>query len=146
MTYVTNRTAKQHYEILDTQRAGIMLFGTEVKSVRSGKASLVGAKVLIRGGEVFLVGATIPPHQEKNAPPSYDSERPRRLLLHKKEIGRLYAQTEMRGLTLVPICMYNCNRVLKMDIGVARKKNARDKREDIRKRESERSVKRHMKR
>ncbi len=145
MAYITNRAAKQHHEILDTVRAGITLLGTEVKSIRNGKGSLLGAKVLIRDGEVFLVGATIPPYQEKNTQPSYDPERTRRLLLNRREIEKLNAQTETKNLTLVPISMYNCNRVLKLDIGIARKKNARDKRETIKRRESERSIRRQMK-
>ena len=144
MAYITNRTAKQHYVILNTVRAGIVLLGTEVKSIRTGKGSLLGAKVLIRDGEVFLVGATIPPHQEKNAPPAYDPDRTRRLLLHKGEIQKLVTQTEAKNLTLIPISVYNCNRLLKIDIGVARKKNARDKRDIVRKRESERALKRQL--
>ena len=145
MSYTTNRTAKQQYEILDTIRAGISLLGTEVKSIRTGKASLTGAKVLIRGGEAFLVGASIPPHQEKNTPTGYDPERSRRLLLSRKEIEKLEMQTMAGGLTLVPIRVYTCNRVLKIDIGIARKKQARDKREEIKKRDNERSVRRFLK-
>ena len=143
MAYVTNRTARRDYDILDTVRAGISLLGTEVKSVRDGKASLAGARVLIRGGEAFLVGATIPPHQEKNAR-GYDPERTRRLLLQRKEIVRLHTQTEMKGLTLVPIRVYNCNRVLKVDVGIARKRHARDKREVLKKRDTERSIRRQL--
>ena len=97
MAYITNKTARQHYAIIDTVRAGISLTGTEVKSIRNGKGSLSGAKVLIRDGAIYLVGATIPPHQEKNAPPTYDPERTRPLLLHRKEIERLAKESETGG-------------------------------------------------
>ena len=145
MAYITNRAAKQHYEILDIFRAGMSLLGTEVKSIRSGRGSLVGAKVLIRGGEIFLVGATIPPHQEKNAPSDYDSGRSRRLLLNKMEIQRLIHTTEARGLTIIPLSIYNTGRKVKIDIAVARKKLGRDKRQEIKRRESERSLHRMQK-
>ena len=145
MAYVTNKTARRQHEITDTVRAGIELLGTEVKSIRNGKATLTGARVLIRGGEAFLVGASVPPHQEKNGVPGYDRERTRRLLLNRKEIRRLLTRTEAGNLTLIPLTIYNCNRVLKLDIGVARKKNARDKRETIKKRDNERSLRRELK-
>jgi len=146
MAYVTNRSAKQHYEIIETVRSGIELLGTEVKSIIKGKSSLTGAKVLIRGGEIFLVGATIQPYQEKNTDPSYDPSRTRKLLLNKREINKLYSKSESSNLTLIPISIYTFNRRLKLDIGIARKKNSRDKREDIKRRDSERSIKRQMKR
>ena len=145
MAHITNTSARRHFEIIDTVRAGISLLGTEVKSIRTGKGSLVGAQALIRGGEIYLVGATIPPFQEKNTPSSYDPTRSRRLLLTRKEIQRLYTQTESKHLTLVPLSIYTNGRVLKIDIGIARKKNARDKREDIKRRESERSIRRDLK-
>ena len=144
MAYISNRNIRQHYEILETMRAGLSLLGTEVKSIRTGKGSLTGAKILIRGGEAFLVGATIPAYQPKNIMMAYDEERPRRLLLNKNEIKRLYTSSEEKQLTLVPLTMYNCNRKLKLDIGVASKKTKRDEREKIKKRESDRSIRKHM--
>lgn len=141
MAYITNRSIRQHYEILETMRAGLSLLGTEVKSIRTGKGSLTGAKVLIRGGEAFLVGAIIPPHQEKNAPRLYDTTRARRLLLNKKEIKKLYTSSEEKQLTLLPLIIYNCNQKLKLDIGVANRKKTRDKREEMKERESRRSIK-----
>ena len=144
MAYISNRNIRQHYEILETMRAGLSLLGTEVKSIRTGKGSLTGAKILIRAGEAFLVGATIPAYQPKNIMMAYDEDRPRRLLLNKNEIKRLYTSSEEKQLTLVPLTMYNCNRKLKLDIGVASKKTKRDKREKIKKRESERSIRKHM--
>ena len=144
MAYISNRNIRQHYEILETLRAGLSLLGTEVKSIRMGQGSLTGAKILIRGGEAFLVGATIPAYQPKNIMMAYEEDRPRRLLLNKNEIKRLYTSSEEKQLTLVPLTMYNCNRKLKLDIGVASKKTKRDKRETIKKRESERSIRKHM--
>ena len=142
MAYITNRSIRQHYAILETLRAGLSLLGTEVKSIRTGKGSLTGAKILIRGGEAFLVGATIPVYQPNNTFILYEEDRPRRLLLNKNEIQKLYTSSEEKRLTLIPLTIYNCNRKLKLDIGVANKKNPRDKREEIKKRESERSIKR----
>ena len=144
MAYITNRNIRQQYEILETLRAGLSLLGTEVKSIRTGKGSLAGAKILIRGNEAFLVGAIIPAYQPKNIIITYEDDRPRRLLLNKNEIKRLYTSSEEKQLTLVPLTIYNCNRKLKLDIGVANKKTARDKREEIKKRESERSIRRLM--
>ena len=144
MAYISNRNIRQHYEILETLRAGLSLLGTEVKSIRMGQGSLTGAKILIRGGEAFLVGATIPAYQPKNIMMAYEEDRPRRLLLNKNEIKRLYTSSEEKQLTLVPLTMYNCNRKLKLDIGVASKKTKRDKREKIKKRESERSIRKQM--
>lgn len=144
MAYVTNRNVRQHYKILETIRAGLSLLGTEVKSVRTGKGSLRGAKVLIRGEEAFLVGATIPPYQEKNTPKTYDAGRTRRLLLNRGEIRKLYTQSEEKRLTLLPLTIYNCNQKLKLDIGIASKKSLRDERERIKKRESDRFLKKFL--
>ena len=142
MAYITNRSIRQHYEVLDTLRAGLSLLGTEVKSIRTGKGSIAGAKILIRGGEAFLVGAIIPAYQPKNIVITYEEDRPRRLLLNKNEIKKLYTSSEEKRLTLVPLTIYNCNRRLKLDIGIANKKTKRDRRQDIKKKESERSIRR----
>ena len=140
MSYITNRNIRKEYEILETLRAGLSLLGTEVKSVRTGHGSLAGAKVLIRGNEAFLVGAIIPAYQPKNIIITYEEDRPRRLLLNKNEIKKLYTSSEEKRLTLVPLTIYNCNRRLKLDIGVANKKTGRDKREEIKSRESKQSI------
>lgn len=145
MTYISNKQVKRRYEVINTYRAGLVLLGTEVKSIRNGKGSLVGATVLIRGGEAFLINAHIPPHQEKNAPETYDPTRPRRLLLSKSELHTLYTASEERGLTLIPVAIYNCHRKLKLDIATARKHNFRDRREELKKRDSERDQHRFMK-
>ena len=140
-----NRKAGFDYEILDRSEAGIELFGYEVKSVRAKHASLDGAHVTVRGGEAYLIGASITPLQPKNAPEGFDDRRNRRLLLNKKEIAELAARGEQRGLTIVPISMYNKGRTIKVEIAVVRGKKQFDKRETLKKRESDRDVFRDLK-
>ena len=138
MAYISNRQAKRNYELLETIRAGISLLGTEVKSIRNGKGSLIGAQVILNGTEVYLTGANIPPNQEKNAPPEYDPLRKRSLLLTKKEIGYLYHATEAKNLFLIPVSLYNSGRKIKLDIAISRKKNARDKKMELKHRDLKR--------
>jgi SsrA-binding protein len=121
------------YTIQDTKEAGLELFGFEVKSLRKKQGSLEGAKVIVRGGEAFLVGAYIPPFQPANTPKSYDSYRTRRLLLKKEELYDLYALEQSKTLTLAPHSLYVKNNLIKCEIAVCKKKNTHDKREDIKK-------------
>lgn len=141
MVYISNKQVKQKYEILDTIRAGISLLGTETKSIRTGKGSLVGAQILLNGTQVILKGSNIPPHQGKNVDANYDPKRNRNLLLTKKELEKLYLQTESKGLYLIPISMYNYGKKIKIDIAIARKKNARNKKEELKKRDLQREDK-----
>lgn len=143
--YAENRKAKFDYEITEKYEAGIELLGTEVKSVRSGKANLTGAFVLVRGGEVFLVNANIPPYQEKNAPESYDPLRNRKLLLTKKEISELAGNEKSKNLTIAPLAMYNKGRKIKIEFAVVKGKKKADKRETIKKRETDREIRREYK-
>ncbi|KKU51540.1 MAG: SsrA-binding protein [Candidatus Ryanbacteria bacterium RIFCSPHIGHO2_12_FULL_47_12b] len=145
MALAKNKKAYFNYEILETYEAGIELFGFEVKSVRAGNVRLEGARVIIRGGEAFLVGATIPPYQPSNTPKDYEPDRTRRLLLHKKELSYLAGKEHERGLTLVPIRVYNKVRKIKLQFGVARGKKKFDKREVIKQRESKRKISRELK-
>ena len=140
-----NKKVYFDYEILETLEAGIELFGFEVKSVRSGNAHLEGTRVIVRGGEVFLVGATISPYQAANTPKEYESDRTRKLLLKKKEIAYLSGKEHERGLTLVPIKLYNKGRKIKLEFGIARGKKKHDKREAIKSRESKRKISRELK-
>lgn len=133
------------FEILETFEAGISLLGTEVKTIRLGRGKLEGAHVLIRGGEALLVGASIPPFQGANAPLGYEAERPRTLLLTKKEIQELSHKSEQKGLTLVPIKLYNKNRKLKLEIALVRGKKKHDKRESIKARDTQRDIERELK-
>lgn len=145
MNLVENKKAGLNYEITDKYDAGIELLGFEAKSVRQKRGSLEGAYVKVRGGEAFLVGATIPPYQASNAPKNYDPERPRRLLLTKPELNFLTGRESERGLTLIPLALYNGKRFLKLSFGVARHKKKYDKREDIKKRDIKREIDRTLK-
>jgi SsrA-binding protein len=144
-TYISHRRATFDYEILDTYEAGISLLGTEVKSVRNGRGKLDGSYVVIRGKEAFLVGASIPPFQQKNIPDSFDAERPRKLLLTVKEIAELEQKSERQGLTIVPIKLYNKGSKLKLEIAVARGKKKADKRQSIQARDTKRDIERELK-
>ena len=142
---VNNKKVKFDFELIDTYEAGMELFGYEVKSLRNKRGSLDGAHVTVRGGEVFLVGATIPPYQPANTPKEYDQERTRKLLMTKKEIEKLEDVESQKGLTIVPISIYNKSRKLKLQIAVARGKKKLDKREAIKKRESKIAIGRMLK-
>ncbi|KKS23790.1 MAG: SsrA-binding protein, partial [Candidatus Nomurabacteria bacterium GW2011_GWC2_41_8] len=134
-----------NYEILEKYETGIELLGTEVKSVRGGQMSLEGAFVIIRGGEAFLINANIPPFQPKNAPKNYDPLRNRKLLLTKKEIAELAGSEKNKSLTIVPISVYNKNRKIKVEIALVKGKKKLDKRETIKKRETDRELRREYK-
>ncbi|OGZ96093.1 MAG: SsrA-binding protein [Candidatus Sungbacteria bacterium RIFCSPLOWO2_02_FULL_51_17] len=143
MTVITtNKRAYFDYEILETYEAGLKLLGFETKAVRDGRMNLSGSFVVIRGNEAFLLNASIPPYQPKNTPGDYDPMRTRVLLLHKKEIRTLTGKTAEKGLTLVPLRVYNKGTRLKLEFGVARHKKKHDKRETIKKRETEREIRR----
>lgn len=142
---ISHKRVTFDYEILDTYEAGISLLGTEVKSVRNGLGKLEGSYVVVRGDEVFLVGASIPAFQTKNVSPDYDPERSRKLLLTKKEIAELEQKSEKQGLTIVPIKLYNKNHKLKIEIAVARGKKKTDKRQSIKKHDTKRDIEREFK-
>ncbi len=144
-TLIQNKKVHFNYEILDQFDAGIELFGYEVKSLRSKHGSLEGAHIIVRGKEVFLIGADIAPFQPANAPKDYDSRRNRKLLLTKKEIEELEGKESQRGLTIIPISLYTKGRNIKLSLGVARGKKKYDKREDIKKKDTQRDVAREMK-
>jgi SsrA-binding protein len=145
MALVENMRVGFDYEILETFEAGLELLGMEVKSLRAGLGSLKGARVVARGGEAYLVGATIPPWQAKNTPDSYDPERTRRLLLNEKEIARVSSAEGEKGLTIVPLSVYNKDRNLKLGIAIARGKKKGDKRHSIKEREEKRKIERTLK-
>jgi SsrA-binding protein len=143
--YAENRKARFNYEFLENYVAGIELLGTEVKSVRGGQISLEGAFIIIRGGEAFLINANIPPYQIKNAPKDYDSLRNRKLLLTKKEIAELAGSEKNKSLTIVPISVYNKNRKIKVEIALVKGKKKFDKRETLKKRDTDREIRRAIK-
>jgi SsrA-binding protein len=141
-SYAENRKARFNYEVLQKYETGIELLGQEVKSVRGGQMSLEGAFVIIRGGEAFLINANIPPYQAKNAPSDYDPLRNRRLLLTKKEIGELAAGEKNKSLTIVPISLYNKGKKIKVEIAQVKGKKKFDKRETLKKRDTDREIRR----
>lgn len=143
--YAENRKAYFNYEILEKYEAGIELLGVEVKSVRSGKMSLEGAFVIVRGGEVFLINANVQPYQVNNMPKDYDPLRNKKLLLTKKEITKLADSEKNKSLTIMPISVYNKGRKIKVEIALAKGKKKRDKRETIKKRETDREIRRSLK-
>lgn len=142
---IDNKKAHFNYEILEDYEAGIELSGREVKAVKGGQGALDGSFISIRGGEAFLLGAFIPPYQPGNQAEGYDPHRVRRLLLTKKQIAELAGKEKERGLTLVPISMYNKANRIKLRFGVGRGKKKFDKRATIKKRDVEREIGRTLK-
>jgi SsrA-binding protein len=137
----TNRRAGHKFELLDKFECGIELVGTEVKSLREGKAQLVDAYAVIDRGEVWLRNAHIPPYPPA-ADQNHEPERPRKLLLHKYEIERLIGRSERRGLTLVPTRIYFKGPRAKVELALARGKEQRDRRREIRDRDVQREIER----
>ena len=143
--YAENRKARFDFTVLETFEAGIELFGFEVKSVRTHKMSLEGSYVFPRKGEFFLVGATISPYQPKNTPKDYEQVRERKLLLHKKEIDYLIGKAAVKGLTILPLRVYNKGARIKIEIGIAKRLKKYDKRDRIKEREDKRKIERTLK-
>ncbi|UCF30795.1 MAG: SsrA-binding protein SmpB [bacterium] len=144
-TLVLNRRARFNFDILETLEVGIALLGTEVKSIREGKANLQEAYGDVREGEVYLVGAHISPYDQGNRF-NHEPLRDRKLLLHGREIRRLSGKVAEKGLTLVPMRFYLKGRRIKLELGLGKGKKLHDKREDIRKRDQEREVARELQR
>ena len=142
MSLIENKKVRLRFEILETYSAGMELQGTEVKALRQKQGSLEGARIVVRGGEAYLVGATIPPYQIPNTLESYDPARTRRLLLSKKEITELADIEAKKGLTIVPIEVYNAKRFIKLRFAVVRGKGKADKREDLKKADAMRDIER----
>ncbi|NLF39453.1 SsrA-binding protein SmpB [bacterium] len=136
---VTNRTARRDYHIIDSIETGIELRGTEVKSLRDRRANLTESFARIDDGELVLVNLHISPYDKGNRF-NVDPLRPRKLLVHKNEILRLQAQTDEKGMTLIPLKLYLKRGLIKVELGVAKGKFQYDKREDIKKREHSREI------
>lgn len=145
MALVTNKKISFDYEILEKLESGIELFGFEAKSLRDNRGAIAGAHVSIRGNEAYLLGANIPPFQPKNTPESYDPERARKLLLTKKEIIRLVGIEKEKGLTIVPISVYNKGKNIKVELAVVRGKKKFDKRETLKKKDADMDIRRSLK-
>ena len=145
MSLFTHKKARMNYEILEQYEAGIELLGSEVKSIRQKHGKLEGSHIIVRGGEAYIVGMTIPPYQPANTGPEYDPARNRKLLLTKKEITILSEIEGQKGLTIVPLSVYNKGRKLKVEIGVARGRKLYDKRAVLKKRDTDRDIRRTLK-
>jgi SsrA-binding protein len=144
-TVAENRKARHDYEIEERYEAGIVLTGSEIKSVRGGKVNLRGSYARIVNGEVVLYDAHISPYEQSGKFFNHNPTRPRKLLLHRREISRLLGQVREKGLTLVPLRVYFKNRRAKVEIGVARGKKLYDKRQDLAKRDAQRDIERAIK-
>lgn len=139
-----NRKARHNYEVLDIMEAGLVLEGTEVKSLRSGKANLKDGYAVVEKGEVFLHNVYISPYEAASRF-NHDPERPRKLLLHRAEIRRLVGRTEQKGLTLIPMKLYFREGKAKVELALARGKKQYDKRQEIAAREMRRDLERELK-
>jgi SsrA-binding protein len=139
-----NRRARHEYHLLDRYEAGLVLTGTEVKSLRDGKAILQRAFGDLRDGELYLVGAHIPEYTQGNVQ-NHDPDRDRKLLLHRRELDQLVGKVQEKGLTLVPTRLYWKDGRAKVELALGRGKDVRDKRRDIADRDARRQIERALK-
>lgn len=145
MEYLHNKKVGFEYAIQDTIEVGIELLGTEVKSVKAQHGSLAGSYVTILNGELYLLGSHIPAWQEKNTPATYDPYRTRKLLVRKKELADLLKIGKTKGLTIVPISLYNKGSLIKLKIAIAKGKNKADKRNTLKERADRKDMDRAIK-
>ena len=139
-----NPTAKRNYNITETFEAGIVLTGTEIKSIRNGKVNIKDTYVMIRKGEAYILGMHISPYEQGNIY-NKDPLRDRKLLLHKREIFKLYGMIKQKGVSLIPLELYFKGSKVKVKIGIGKGKKLYDKREDIAKKDAERQIQRGFK-
>ncbi len=139
----TNRKARHEYFIEETIEAGIVLKGTEVKSIRQGRVNIKDSYATIKNGEVFLNGMHVSPYEQGNIY-NVDPLRTRKLLLHKREIRKLHSYIMQKGYTLIPLSIYIKNGLVKVELAVAKGKKLYDKREDIARRDAERRIRQHL--
>jgi len=138
--YSENRKAGFDYEVLERFEAGMVLFGQEVKSIKTGHINLSGSFVSVKGEEPFLVGVKVPPYQPNNAGADYNENRDKKLLLNKKEIDYLIGKTKVKGLSLIPLKIYEKSGRIKLEFGLGKGKKKYDKKEKIKKRDVEREI------
>lgn len=141
---IINRKAQHDYFVLETLEAGIVLTGTEIKSIRDGKCNIKDCYGIIRNHEVFLLNMFVSPYKEGNIF-NHEETRNRKLLLHKKEIKKIEEAVNLKGLTLIPLKLYFKNNILKVSLGVCRGKKDYDKREAIKERDMKREALRNIK-
>ena len=140
-----NRRARHDFDLLEKVEAGLVLTGTEVKSLRNGKANLEDAYAEVEKGEVWLLGCDIPEYTQANRM-NHAPKRPRKLLLHRREIGKLETKTNEKGITLVPLSLYFKKGIAKVEICLARGRKTFDKREALKKQDAKRDMDRAMRR
>ena len=139
-----NPTARRNYNITETFEAGIVLTGTEIKSIRNGKVNIKDTYVMIRKGEAYILGMHISPYEQGNIY-NKDPLRDRKLLLHKREIFKLYGMIKQKGVSLIPLELYFRGSKVKVEIGIGKGKKLYDKREDMAKKDAERQIQRGLK-
>jgi len=144
-TLAENKKAYYDYEILDRYEAGLVLYGYEVKAIKTGHISLKGSYVVIKNDEAYLINAFIPPYQPANTPEDYNPERSRKLLLRKPEIQSLISKSRQKGLTLVPIRLYTKKAKIKLQFAIGKGRRKTDKREKIKEREVKRRIEKVLK-
>lgn len=142
--YSENRKGTFEYNILEKFEAGLVLFGQEVKSIKTGHINLAGSYITFNREEPFWVGAKVPPYQPNNAGADYNEERARKILLNKKEINYLLGKVKEKGFSLIPLKIYDNNGRIKLEFGLAKGKKKFDKREKIKKRDIDRNTNREL--
>ena len=142
---LVNKKVKRDYEVIEAQEAGIVLTGGEVKSLREGQGNLLGSRVVIRGGEVWLTGFSIPRYKFDGGEDEHEPERLKKLLIKQKERTHLEAKSRSGGLTMVPLAVYNKRGLIKVEIGLVRGKKKNEKREVLKKRKQKRDLARRFK-
>ena len=138
-----NPTARHNYDIIDTIEAGIVLTGTEIKSIRNGKVNLKDSYAALQNGEVYVYSMHISPYEHGNIF-NKDPLRNRKLLLNKREIFRLAGMIKQKGYTLIPISLYFKNNIVKVELGIGKGKKLYDKREDLKKKDSQMYIQKHL--
>lgn len=146
-TFATNREGLYNYEVVEKFEAGIVLIGAEVKSIKGGRVSIKGSYVRIdNNGEAWIINCNIGAYgPAKGSLQNYQPDKPRKLLLHKKELASLIGKNKQKGLTIIPTCVYTKKGLVKVEIALAKGKTKIDKREQIKKREAERQINRTLK-
>jgi SsrA-binding protein len=143
--FASNQPASQKYRRLECYEAGIKLLGSEVKAVKAGLAAITGAYVVVRGGEAYAINVTIPQWQSNNPSSAHEPERPKKLLLSKKQLRKLEDYDQKKGFALVVYSLYNKNGLIKVDLCVSVNKTTRDKRQEIKRRDQARDIRRQTK-
>lgn len=140
MSLAQNKKAYHDYEVSDKFVSGLQLFGHEVKSIKNGGANIVGGKIIVRGGEAFVIGIKIQPYQKNNISKNYDESRVRKLLLKKSEIKKLYELEETKKIFLIPLSLFERNHLIKLEFAVAKKLNKYSKKNKLKEKDINRNI------